>query len=232
MAIALVQHVEYDDIGVAPLSVTTTATGAGNLLVVPVESLQSAASVGIPTISDNASGGSNVYILAPNTFVTQNVFGNSLQGAIFYCPNAKSATVVTVTPAGDGSMLQGGIAVYEYSGTDPISPLQDSDSAGNGSSSTFSPPDLTVDATDVIVIGATTDGAIHAIDAPYTDQFIVEAGSGGIPIAWADYYPSASGAGAVLHKDDTNYYVVQAAGFKQAPTSVSAKVKASTNLVF
>lgn len=108
MPITLVQH----NVGSDSFTCTISASQAGNALIIGFGALDSAGTIVITGITDNAPGGTNTYVQATNAFSRDGTFGFS---DVWYCLSAK-AGVTSITVAAPGSSGYRSTWVFEVSG--------------------------------------------------------------------------------------------------------------------
>lgn len=138
---------------------TIPATGTGNTLVVAWVSAQSGDGTIITGITDNAG---NIYSEAGNARSTDTA-GNAMAD-IWYAKNSiGGATAITVTPSPSG--VSGAAVIWEISGTDPDSPLDQTAVLNSQSAaSVLSGAPVTVTSPSEIVISvANTQGTVTGI---------------------------------------------------------------------
>ena len=142
----------------------TKAQGAGDLNVVAV-GFNNATST-ISSVTDSAG---NVYqVAAPLTR------GSALSQAIYYAKNIKSAAAGSnvVKVQFSGAVPYPDVRVLEYSGLDPVNPLDSSASAA-GSGASASSGNLTTSAANEMIFGAgTTQGVFAGASNGFTSRII------------------------------------------------------------
>jgi IPT/TIG domain-containing protein len=193
-----------------PASPATTATityplaqTAGNLNVVAIGWADITATV--QSVVDSAG---NTYTLAFTPTV-----GSGLSQAIYYAKNivAKASNTVTVTFS---AAAQSDVRILEYSGLDPVSPLDDT----NGQSGTGTRLDsgtvFTTVAGDLVVGASMAVGKVITVGPTYTT---VTTTPGGISVEHL-IGPAAGRLGATAVQDSNANWVMQAVAFRQVGT--------------
>lgn len=139
----------------------TAATTAGNLIVAYVVW----DNTGTATVSDNRG---NVYASAGEGATHWNGPGNDYSAQAFYAKNiAGGATTVTATFSQAASSFAI-LYVHEYSGLDPIAPL-DATATATGSSGAMDSGSVTTSYSDVLLVGAGASiGSVTAAGSGYT----------------------------------------------------------------
>ena len=166
MSIALVQTVKVVNGAANPVVVSIASTGAGNFIIVLLESTPQTNT--ITGITDDAG---NNYIQVPGAQATQNLGITELTD-IWYAFNSNSgATSVTINYAtGNGRM----VIIEEWSGIKQTSPL---DTSGHLNNQVVAPgngvgPSLTTSENEELLLAVASNindgGAITSVDAPWT----------------------------------------------------------------
>ena len=155
--------------GVASTPTTIAPTTVGNLIVVSL-ALSGTSSGTVTSVTDNAPGGTNIYVQAPNARATDT--GGSFVTDIWYCKNCKAgATSVTVNSASSVAA----VAVYEFSGADTNNPFDtanhaDNQTAGTTGNHTMPNPSLTTNfAKEILVSAIANGGNIIDIENPFAN---------------------------------------------------------------
>jgi hypothetical protein len=164
-------------------SCSIPSTGPGNLLVVGWASFGQEGSTTITSITDNV--GNTYFECSGSRAVDTNV--NDM-GDVWYAPNSVSgATVVTITPS---SGATGTAVIWEYSGIEAFSPL-DQTAVLNSQTATTTPSGapITTGANELIISIGWVQGGVTGIVSgnPFTNDSTA-AGDG-----WAHYISSSAG---------------------------------------
>jgi IPT/TIG domain len=180
------------------------AQTAGNLNVVAVGWAD--ATTTVTSVVDSAG---NTYTLAfPPTIVT------GLSQAIYYAKNIVAAASNTVTVTFSVAAVSPDVRILEYSGLDPVSPLDDT----NGQSGTGTLLDSGTVFTGVtgdLVVGASmVAGTVVSVSPTYTT---VTTTPGGISVEHL-VGPAAGRLGATAVQDSNANWVMQAVAFREAGT--------------
>jgi hypothetical protein len=214
--IALV-HVTPCGSGLFPATTCTIpATGAGHLIVIAWGSNNGGGASTISSITDNASGGGNVYVQAPGARSVETTTNYNMD--LWYAKNSQSgATTMTVTPSPSGT--SGAAVIWEFSGVDTVSPL-DQTAARNSQAATTSPAGAPVTITspnevivDVAIVQSVASG-IHS-----GNLFINDATLNGN--GWSHLLTSSIGTYAAQWDSDSGRYCASTASFKAASSSSS-----------
>jgi hypothetical protein len=166
-------------------SCTIPSTGSGNLLVVAWASGSGGDATTITGITDNAG---NLYAEAGNARSSDT--GGNEMADIWYAKNSTAgATTVTVNASPSGS---GAAVIWEFSGADPNSPL-DQTGVLNSQAATTTPtgaPVTTTSPSEVVISVANVEGSVTGIHSgnSFTNDSTVS-GEG-----WAHFITTSSGA--------------------------------------
>jgi hypothetical protein len=220
MAIAKVQSgISAQLSGVNPATVTISASGPGNLLVV-LPSLEVSTTT-VTSITDNAG---NTYSQVPNARASEEN-GSSIWSDIWYAPNTiAGATTVTINFSANAT--GGRVAVIEYSGVKTSSPIDVSGHVNGSTSTSVVGPALTITNNGSMLVtfsgGATVSSPM--VNAPWSDV-ITQSGYGSI----GQYLPGMVGTYSATWTM-TDFYVASGVAF--LPAASSNVKKWSTELVF
>ena len=222
MAIALVQHPYVSGAGTLtswPIALTQ-ATGSGNLLAVMLTyyPVSSAASI-ISGITDNATGGSNVYAFVPGTFGLTNSGFPAGVSEIWYCPNCRSgATTITVAFSSTITFEQGGLLEYSGAALGGALDVAGVVSIGGTGVTTFTGPTLTIHGSgDVITAVCNPVSTVTAVSAPFVSEGNVNNSS-----AMSQYLPGAIGSYTPTFTGTTGGFSISAAAFFPTAGSVAS----------
>lgn len=193
---------------------TIPATGTGNVLVVGWTSANGGGAATISGVTDNVQ---NIYQEAGSARATDS--GGNTMTDIWYAENSVSgATTVTITPSPSGS---GTAVIWELSGVEPFSPL-DQTSVLNSQSATTTPSGASVVTTlptEVIISIANSQGTITGITSGNSFTNDSTASSEG----WAHYIASSAGTYAPQWTASTSgTYCSSTVSFKAASTGGGA----------
>ena len=128
MVISLVQsRANFNNGSVTSIAVAVTAIKIGNLIVVLPGSTSSAVAT-VTSITDNAIGGSNTYVQVPNARASSGTIPYFTD--IWYSANSRpGATSITVNYSASVSVQ---VFMFEVSGADKLSPVQETGTIPNG----------------------------------------------------------------------------------------------------
>ncbi|MGD0361578.1 MAG: choice-of-anchor D domain-containing protein [Bryobacteraceae bacterium] len=192
---------------------TIPATGGGNLIVVGFSSAPGT----VPTITAIADNAGNAYIEAPNALGTD-ASANTVD--IWYAKNSNpGAASLTITPNPSGS---GGTAViWEFSGADTISPL-DQVAALNNQVATGSPTGAPVTTTApveaVVSVTAPQYWMVGLVSATsFIQDFVVN--NNNYAGGWAHLITSSTGVYSPVWTTGLDTYTSTSASFKSASYS-------------
>jgi hypothetical protein len=164
---------------------TIPSTGSGNVLVAAWTSENGGGGTTIASVMDNAG---NVYQEAGSARAADT--GGNTMADIWYAESSVAgATVVTITPSPSGT--SGTAVIWEFSGVQPYSPL-DQTSILNSQSATTSPLGSSVATTsspEVVVSLANTQGTVTGIKSG--NSFVSDSAVGGQ--GWAHFITSSTG---------------------------------------
>ena len=180
------------------------AQSVGDLNVVAVGFNDSTST--ITSVTDSAG---NVYQLAAP--LTR---GSSLSQALYYAKNIKAAAAGTnvVTVQFSGAVPYVDVRAAEYSGIDPVNPLDTTASAA-GSGTTASSGNLTTSAASELIFGAgMTTGSFAGGTNGFTTRIITPV-DGDIAV---DQFATASGTFAATASEGSAKWVMQAVAFRVA----------------
>jgi hypothetical protein len=193
---------------------TIPATTSGNLIVVAWQTAQANTGITISSVTDNAG---NIYssVGAARSIDT----ALSTVAEIWYAKNSQpGATSVTITPS--SNVTRAGAVIWEFSGADPIAPL-DQASALNSQASTATPSGAavtTTSANEVVVshaLVANSVTGIHSGNAFINDSNLFSNG-------WAHLITSSTGTyAAQWDQSPTGTYTSGTASFRAASVGVS-----------
>ena len=169
---------------------TTTCTipsaGSGNVLVAAWTSQNGGGGTTIASVADNAG---NVYQEAGSARAVDT--GGNTMADIWYAANSVAgATVVTITPSPSGTA--GTAVIWELSGVEPYSPL-DQTAVLNSQSATTTPLGAAVVTTspaEVVISVANTQGTVTSIKSG--NSFSSDSSAGGE--GWAHFIASSAGS--------------------------------------
>jgi len=151
---------------------TIPATGSGDLLVVGWASNDGGSSAIIANVTDNAG---NVYTEAGNARATDTA-GNTMSDIWYAKGSVAGSTVLTVTPNPVGT---GTVVIWEFSGADPNSPL-DQTAVLDSQAGTLTPTGASVVIAsngEVIVAVSDTQGTVTGIASG--NAFVNDSGANG-----------------------------------------------------
>ncbi len=147
------------------LSVGINASGAGNLIVVGLTQ-ESGTTAVVTTISDDAAGGSNVYVSA-NERSADSSCANTAE--IWYAKATKPGAKTVIVSMSASVAFE--VWVAEFSGVSTSSPFVTGGATSSASTATILAPQAVVSSAPALVVSvATTCGAISAVHAgsPFT----------------------------------------------------------------
>lgn len=194
---------------------TIPSTGSGNVLVAAWTSENGGGGTTIASITDNVG---NVYTEAGSARATDTA-ANTMAD-IWYAQNSvPGATVLTVTPSPSGTA--GTAVIWEFSGVEPYSPL-DQTAVLNSQSATTTPVGASVVTTspaEVLVSIANVQGTVTGIKSG--NSFTSDSTAGGE--GWAHFIASSAGTYAPQWKTSTSgTYCSSTVSFKAASSGGSA----------
>jgi len=164
---------------------TIPSTGTGNVLVAAWSSASGGGGTVISSVTDNAG---NIYQEAGSARSTDS--GANSMADIWYAQNSVAgATTVTITPGPSGT--SGTAVIWEFSGVEPYSPL-DETAVLNSQTATTSPTGAAVTTTfpsEVIISVANSQETVNGIKSG--NSFTNDATTGGE--GWAHFIASAAG---------------------------------------
>jgi hypothetical protein len=129
MTINLIQHASSSPAAGLSGTITISASGTRNLIIVLPSLFDN--TITVTSITDNAPGGSNLYIQVPGARATDSTGGSSSE--IWYCANSKpKATTITVNFS---SSVGSGLFMFEVSNMNSSLPFQEKGIINNGASS-------------------------------------------------------------------------------------------------
>jgi hypothetical protein len=168
-----------------PSTCTIPSTGRGNVLVAAWASSNGGGGTTITGVSDNVG---NVYTEAGNARATDTA-ANTMTDVWFAKNSASGATVITVTPSPSGAT--GAATIWEFSGVDPNSPL-DQTSILNSQAASSAPTGasvITSSPAEAIVAVANVQGSATGMNSgnSFSSDSTVN-GDG-----WAHFIPASSG---------------------------------------
>lgn len=182
------------------------ATGTGNLLVVAFSSLYGTT----PSISGVTDSAGNTYTEAGSARAVDSAANQMLD--IWYARNSKGgATSVTINPNPSGS--SGGAVIWEFSGVDPNSPLEQT-TVLNTQPATTTPsgaPVATTSSSDIIVSVMVPSGSVTGLHAgnAFTNDF-----AGFYGVGWAHMITAGGGAYAAQWDTSSGTYASATVAFR------------------
>ncbi len=195
--------------GAFPANVCTIpATQNGNLIVVAWASAWTT----VPTVGSVTDNVGNVYSQVPNA---RSVYSTLMMNDIWYAKNSKAgATTVTITPNPSGNA--GAAVIWEFSGVDTVSPL-DQAAVLNNQPTTTTPLGAAVTTTAAREVIISTMGPVGSINgllagSPFTN--LIFYGSG-----WAHLITSATGTYAAQWSIAGGQYHSNTVSFKAASSA-------------
>jgi hypothetical protein len=194
---------------------TIPSTGSGNLLVAAWTSENGGGGTTISSVTDNAG---NAYQEAGTARATDT--GGNTMADIWYTENSVAgATVVTITPSPTGTA--GTAVIWEFSGVEPFSPL-DQTEVLNSQSATTTPLGasvLTTSPAEVIISVANAQGSVTGIKSGNSFSSDSSASSEG----WAHFIASSAGTYAPQWTTSTSgTFCSSTVSFKAASTGGGA----------
>jgi hypothetical protein len=161
------------------------STGSGNVLVAAWTSEDGGGGTTISTVTDNAG---NVYQEAGSARATD-TGGNTMVDVWYAESSVAGATVVTITPSPSGT--SGTAVIWEFSGVQPYSPL-DQTSVLNSQPATSTPLGsavVTTSSPEVVISLANAQGTVTGIKSG--NSFLSDSTAGGE--GWAHFITSSTG---------------------------------------
>jgi len=175
---------------------TIPSTGGGNVLVAAWTSARGAGGTTITSVTDNAG---NVYTEAGGARATDTA-ANTMADIWYAEKSVAGATVVTITPSPSGTA--GTAVIWEFSGVEPNSPL-DQTAVLNSQSATTTPVGASVATTspsEVIVSVANVEGTVTGMASG--NSFTSDSTASGE--GWAHFIVSSTGTYAPQWKTSTS----------------------------
>ena len=211
VAISFVQSTNHVQTGGATITVSTTASGTGNLLVIAASFYSGGPITGI---TDNVG---NMYIQVPGVYVVGPSVNETVD--VWCCVSSLSgATSITVTFT--SAIVKGMAVFFEY--TDPGHTFS-VDAGSHGVNAT--PSVTTTNSGDVLVACATTDNGVNSVNSPWTHFVAPLFGVGA-----ADYITSSTGVYPTEFNTNGGNVVFGIAAF--SPSAGPSRKKESMLLVF